>query len=68
MTFAFQCPHCRQLFEGKPGMEGRNGKCIHCHQVFEIKKYVDLQSERCRRFESKASGDVKTTNPNPIRK
>ncbi len=41
MTFAFQCPHCKQLFEGKPGMEGRNGKCIHCHQVFEIKKHID---------------------------
>ena len=41
LTFAFQCPHCKQLFEGKPGMEGRNGKCIHCHQVFEIKKYID---------------------------
>jgi phage FluMu protein Com len=36
MTFAFQCPHCKQLFEGKRGMEGRNGKCIHCKQVFEI--------------------------------
>jgi hypothetical protein len=41
MTFAFQCPHCKQLFEGKPGMEGRKGKCIHCQEVFEIKKYVD---------------------------
>jgi len=40
MTFAFQCPHCQQLFEGKPGMEGRKGKCIHCKEVFEIKKYV----------------------------
>jgi len=38
MTFAFQCPHCKQLFEGKPGMEGRNGKCIHCKNVFEIKR------------------------------
>ena len=37
-TFAFQCPHCKQLFEGKPGMEGRNGKCIHCNRVFEIRK------------------------------
>ena len=41
MTFAFQCPHCKQLFEGKPGMEGRNGKCIHCKNVFEIKKYIE---------------------------
>ncbi len=44
MTFAFQCPHCQQLFEGKPGMEGRKGKCIHCKEVFEIKKYVDPSS------------------------
>lgn len=41
ITFAFQCPHCKQLFEGKPGMEGRNGKCIHCKNVFEIKKFID---------------------------
>jgi len=40
MTFAFQCPNCQQLFEGKPGMEGRKGKCIHCKEVFEIKKYA----------------------------
>ncbi len=39
--FAFQCPHCQQLFEGKSGMEGRNGKCIHCSQVFEIKKLAE---------------------------
>jgi hypothetical protein len=44
LTFAFQCPHCRQLFEGKPGMEGRKGKCIHCKEVFEIKRYVDPSS------------------------
>ncbi len=44
MTFAFQCPHCQQLFEGKPGMEGRKGKCSHCNEVFEIRKYVDPSS------------------------
>ncbi len=46
LTFAFQCPHCKQLFEGKSGMEGRNGKCIHCNEVFEIKKHVDPKSFR----------------------
>ena len=48
LTFAFQCPHCKQLFEGKPGMEGRNGKCIHCNEVFEIKKFVEPKAEPSR--------------------
>lgn len=60
MTFAFQCPHCKQLFEGKPGMEGRNGKCIHCKQVFEIQKFVEPASSV---VSNKASEDKPFANP-----
>ncbi len=68
-TFAFQCPHCKQLFEGKPGMEGRKGKCIHCKEVFEIKKFAEPVIE----VQATSIDNVprplvsKPTLPNPIK-
>lgn len=53
LTFPFQCPHCKQLFEGKPGMEGKKGKCINCKQVFEIKKHEEPTKTKSTKSNSK---------------
>jgi hypothetical protein len=66
-TFAFQCPHCKQLFEGKSGMEGRKGKCIHCKEVFEIKKYVEptALANEGNHSQSKQTDAPKRNEPKP---
>ena len=40
IDFAFACPSCNQLFEGKPEMEGRKGKCPGCKAVFLIERHI----------------------------
>jgi hypothetical protein len=61
LTFPFQCPHCKQLFEGKPGMLGRKGKCISCHQVFEIVKH--LEPAKSAAPSTTAEADIASTKP-----
>ena len=39
-AFAFACPQCSYLFEGRSEMAGRKGKCTECEHVFLIQKYV----------------------------